>query len=82
MFPERAGMCVRLITSDYLAVVRFVTCVHVRMLFPVGRVGETALASNMLTFERFFSWQNKTGSQQMKDTTDAGTRRTTAASAF
>ena len=49
-------MSVGLVAAADFAVVRFVRSVDVRMLFPVGRVGEPTIASVKLAFERLLAY--------------------------
>ena len=56
VLAQRGGVRVRLVAAVYAAVVRLVGGVHVRVLLPVRRVREPAVAARILAFERFFSW--------------------------
>ena len=55
VFPQGAGVCVGLVTSPHLAVVRLVAGVNVRVLLPVAAVGEFSVAAVKLTLEGFLS---------------------------
>ena len=56
MLPEGGGVGVGLVAPPDFAVVGFVGGVHVRMLFPVGGVGEPPVTAIVLALERLFSW--------------------------
>lgn len=55
VFPQGAGMCVRLITASHFAVVGLIAGVDVGVLFPVATVGEASVAAVKLTFEGFLT---------------------------
>jgi hypothetical protein len=56
VFPEGGGVGVGLVTAAHLAVVRLVAGVHVRVLFPVARVGKPTVATIVLALERLLTW--------------------------
>lgn len=55
VLPEGRWVGVGLITAIYSTVVWFIRGVHVRMLFPVGTVGESPITAIELAFEWFFA---------------------------
>lgn len=55
MLSQRWWMRVRLITAIDAAIVWFVRCVHMRMLFAIRWIGESSVASFMFAFKWFFA---------------------------
>lgn len=53
VFPERAGMCVGLVT--HFADIWLVRCVHVHVLFPVAAVCKAPVAAVELAFKRLLA---------------------------
>lgn len=51
VFPQGAGVRVRLIAASHFAVVWLIAGVDVRVLFPVTAVGEASVTAVKLTFE-------------------------------
>lgn len=51
VFPQGAGVCVRLIAASHFAVVGLIAGVDVGVLFPVTAVGEASVAAVKLTLE-------------------------------
>lgn len=57
VLPQRARVCVGLVTASDFAVVRLVAGVDVRVLLPVAAVGEFSVTAFKLALERFLSWK-------------------------
>ena len=55
VFPQRAGVRVRLVTASHFAVVGLVAGVHVGVLLSVAAVGEASVASVEFTPEGFLT---------------------------
>lgn len=51
-------MSVRLVTPTHFAIVRFVGCVNMTMLFSITRIGKPPIASFEVTFERLLTCVN------------------------
>ncbi len=60
VLAQAARVRVALVAAANLAVVRLVRRVHVRMLLPVGRVGEATVAALELALEGFLTWKQRT----------------------
>ena len=59
VFTQGRRMCIRLVTAQVLAVVRFIAGVDVRVLLPVGAVREATITSRILTSERLLAYFKK-----------------------
>jgi len=61
MFPERAGVCIGLVT--HFADIWLVRCVHVHVLFPVAAVRKAPVAAVELAFKWLLTckWEQTLG---------------------
>jgi hypothetical protein len=61
VLSQRRRVCVGLVASVNAAVVRFVGCVHMHVLFAVGAVRKSAVAAFEFALEWLFTWNEKLG---------------------
>lgn len=59
VLPQRTRVCVGFVTATDFTIVRLVTGVDVRVLFPVAAVGKFSVTAVKLALERFLSLGNK-----------------------
>ena len=55
MFSQWAWMCVALVTASNLAIVWFITCMDVRVLFAIRTIGKSSITSFVFAFEWLFT---------------------------
>lgn len=56
VLPERAGVCIALVTAFHLTVVGLVAGVYVGMLLAVRTIGKATITALEFAFERFLAW--------------------------
>ena len=59
MLSQRTWMCITLVASLHLTIVRLITRMYVRMFLPIGTVGKPTVTAFIFAFEWFFTYNTK-----------------------